>query len=85
MQMHEQVKQQLENPVRKHKEHIRVSKIWQTTQNIQSIQAELVKGYSFDKDKLSEMVNAMFSFINGIVSPEVEGTASEVDYEEIVE
>lgn len=83
--MHEQIKQQLESPVRKHKEHIRVSKIWQTTQNIQSIQAELVKGYSFDKDKLSEMVNAMFSFINGIVSPEVEGTASEVDYEEIVE
>jgi len=68
--MHENVKAQVESPDRKKKDHIKLSTIWNTTQSIRSIQRDLVAGYSFDKDKLTEMVNAMFSFINGIVSPD---------------
>jgi hypothetical protein len=83
--IHENVAEQLRNPTVRKDQHIRLSKIWQTTQNIKSIQAELVKGYSFDKDKLSEMVTAMFSFINGVVKPEAESDiASEIVTEEIV-
>lgn len=67
--VHETVKEQIANPVRK-ANHIRLSKIWTTTQQIKQIQAELANGYSFDVEKLTELVNAMFSFINSVAKPE---------------
>jgi len=83
--MHNNVKEQIENPDRKKKDHIKLSKIWTTTQSIRSIQAELVAGYSFDKVKLTELVNAMFSFINGIARPAEQGDIkADVQTEEIV-
>lgn len=83
--MRNNVKEQLDNPNRKKKDHVKLSKVWQTTQNIKSIQAELVAGYSFDKDRMNELVNAMFSFINGIVSPKAdEDKRVEVTTDEIV-
>jgi hypothetical protein len=74
--MHNNVREQIEEPTRKKKDHIKLSTIWNTTQNIRNIQRDLVAGYSFDKDRLTEMVNAMFSFINGVAKPEVAEAAA---------
>lgn len=82
--MRNAVKEQIASPGRRKKDHIKLSKIWGATQAIKSIQAELVAGYSFDKPQLEQLVNAMFSFINGIVSPTQNVKASDVQVEEVV-
>jgi len=83
--MHKTVRRQVEDPQAHGRDHIKLSDIWQCTQLINKIQTQLVKGYTFDKDKLTAMVNAMFGFINGIVGPQADvKAADEVKNEEIV-
>jgi len=83
--MHNNVEAQTKDPDRRLRDkHIKLSYIWQCTQLINKIQEELVLGYSFDKDKLAEMVNAMFGFINGIVGPDQQAHGvDEVKVEEV--
>ncbi len=76
------VKRQVVDPTLRGKDHVRLSKIWQTTQNIRSIKAELAAGYTFDYMQMTEMVNAMFSFINSVVDTS-SAQAAEVKVEEV--
>ena len=86
VRMRGNIRQQLEKPDRRNIDHIKKSLIWTTTQNIKKIQAQLVEGYSFDKDNLNDLVAAMFGFIQGCVRPQEEGTdiVAEIVDEEIV-
>lgn len=73
------IREQLADPGRRNKDHVRLSTIWETTQNIRKIKAQLAQGYSFDKAKLTEMVEAMFSFINAVVDPSINSEDKGVD------
>lgn len=86
MSMRETMIKLLKNPKQRKdgKEHVSLQKIFTTTQNIKSIQRDLVAGHTFDKQKMEELVQAMFGFINGIVSPDT-SIPAEVNVEEIVE
>jgi hypothetical protein len=78
------IRMQLKDPERRKTDHIKLSLIWGTTQNIRKIQAELANGYSFDVAKLNDLVRAMMDFINSVVDPSVTPqSASEVKVEEI--
>jgi hypothetical protein len=79
----ENVKAQLANPDRVNKDHIKKSLIWNTTQNIRQIQRQLCEGYSFDKDILTALVNAMFGFINSVAKPDSDQCA-DVQVEEVI-
>lgn len=83
--LRENVRAQCAHPERRGKDHIRLSTIWETTQNIRKIKAQLASGYTFDKAKMTEMVEAMFAFINAVVDPNVnpEDQGADVKVEEV--
>jgi len=83
--MHNNVREQVENPARKKKDHIKLSDVWNTQQTIRKIQRQLVEGYSFDKEAMTSLVNSMFGFINGIARPEGKDTVAEEKVEQITE
>lgn len=83
--MHENVVSQVQDKTRKNKDHIRLSLIWNTQQNLRQIQRQLVDGYSFDYNALTALVNTMFGFISGVAKPtDAPKAIDDVQLEEIV-
>jgi hypothetical protein len=84
-EMRENIKTQLRQPERRNVDHIKATEIRSITFNIRQLHIKLVKGYSFDKSDLEQLVSQMFSFINGIVDPDAsKDKTSEVVTDEIV-
>lgn len=52
---------------------IKKSLIWQTTQNLLRIMAELKEGYLFDKGDMSVLINACIDLLNGTIKPTEKG------------
>jgi len=73
MSVQETVKKQIENEDWVNAKHIKLNTITDATRYITRIREELNEGYSFKKNAMVNLVNAMIELLNGIAVPAEEG------------